>query len=146
MKNPVDLFRKITNISTCIMLMSLQSTNNDVKNNDDNVYETNVKYEVRLDDFPPETELTKYTPFYRPNSIAGRPPLILKYVNTLQEVFGIIFNHPNGKKYYLFPSEACKEKAREEFKKGYNTCYRTKDPFAIGDKNHIMTVYKAKYE
>ena len=147
MKNPVDLFRKLTKISTCIMIMNLRSITDDVINNDyDNVYETNVKYEVRVDNFPPETELNKYTPFYRPNSIAGRCPLILKYVNTLQEVFDIIFEDPNGKKYYLFPSEACKEKARDEFKKGYNTCYRAKDPFAIGNKNHIMTVYKAKYE
>jgi hypothetical protein len=102
MKNPVDLFRKITNISTCIMLMSLQSIPDDViKNDDDNVYETNVKYEVRLDDFPPETALTKYTPFYRPNSIAGRSPLLLKYVNTLHILMErniICFHQKNVKK------------------------------------------------
>ena len=129
------------------MITSLESsTEEDIKNNYDNVYETNVKYEVRLDDFPSETALTKYTPFYRPNSIASRSPLVLKYVNTLREVFDIIFEHPNGNKYYLFPSEKTKEKARDEFIKGYDTCYRVRDPFEVGNKNHIMTVYKAKYE
>lgn len=129
------------------MIMSSKSTTDDViKNDDDSVYETNVKYEIRIDEYPPESELTKYIPFYRPNSIASRSPLVLKYVNTLREVFDIIFEHPNGNKYYLFPSEKTKEKARDEFKKGYDTCYRVKDPFEVGNKNHIMTVYKAKYE
>ena len=124
---------------------SISSTDNVIQN-DDNVYEPNVKYEVRLDDFPQETALTKYTPFYRPNSIASRSPLILKYVNTLQDVFNIIFEHPNGNKYCLFPSEKTKDKARSEFKKGYDTCYRVRDPFDDGNKNYIMTIYKAKYE
>lgn len=146
MKNPVDLFKKNNKHINTNFIMNSNSSTTNITENDDCIYETNVKYEIRIDEYPPETELTKHIPFYRPNSLACNSPIVLEYVNTLQEVFDIIFEHPNGNRYYLFPSEECKKKAREELKKGYNTCYRAKDPFAVGNKNHIMTVYKAIYE
>ena len=106
------------------------------------VEDVSIQYEVRIDEYPPETELTNHVPFYRPNSTVT---ILLTYMNSIQCVLDMVVEDREGVVKKIFNTEDMREHVRNELysDSGSEIYYRIDDPFQNGNINQKLAIFKS---